>query len=137
MHSLASSLTSRQLEFVPVQDALAEKGFALGGGWEYDHGSFDCALDEANTVFLRIPFDVEVGRLDSETANNEAQIRFGQPFVLRHLYNEGLDSEAQARTLGALFDQFSDPVDPDASIEPAWVEAAGRKLREVETIFPV
>ncbi|RUS45538.1 YugN family protein [Cohnella sp. AR92] len=136
MIPLTSRLTSHVQDFVQAQSALAEKGFSLGGSWDYDRGSFDCALDEANKVWLRLPFRVTSGSVDSETEDNHARIRFEEPYVLKHLYNEGLDSEAQPRTLGAMFDQFQDPVDPDASIEPRWVEAAQARLREVERIYP-
>ncbi|MBB6633747.1 YugN family protein [Cohnella thailandensis] len=136
MIPLPSRLTSQVQEFVLVQNALAEKGFALGGSWDYDSGSFDCALDEDNKVWLRLPFQVTNGHIDSETEDNDAKIRFGEPYVLKHLYNEGLDSEAQPRTFGAAFDQFQDPVDSDAGIEPGWVDKAKERLKEVEQIYP-
>lgn len=136
MHPLSSRLTGQEQEFAPVQSALAERGFALGGAWEYDRGSFDCALDEGNKVWLRLPFRVTNGNLDGETAENDAKIRFDEPYVLKHLYNEGLDAEAQPRTFGALFDQFQDPVEPDADIEPRWIDEARERLEEVERIYP-
>lgn len=136
MYSLSSRMTGQEQEFVPVRSALAERGFALGGSWDYGRGSFDCALDEANKVWLRLPFEVTIGNLDSETEENDAKIRFGEPYVLKHLYNEGLDAEAQPRTMGAMFDQFQDPVDPDAEIEPRWIDKARERLREVEAIYP-
>ncbi|MFC5530123.1 YugN family protein [Cohnella yongneupensis] len=136
MQSIPSSLTSQEQEFVIVKNGLSEHGFSLGGNWDYDHGSFDCALDDANKVWLRLPFDVTNGNLDSETQEIDAKIRFGEPYVLKHIYNEGLDKEAQPRVLGALVDQFSDPVDPDAPIESRWVEEAKTKLRKVEAIYP-
>src|SRR5262245_1406515 len=124
MQSIPSSLTSQEQEFVIVKNDLSEYGFSLGGSWDYDHGSFDCALDEAHKVWLRLPFDVTNGNIDSETQENDAKIRFGEPYVLKHVYNEGTDHEAQPRVLGALVDQFSDPVDPDASIESHWIDKA-------------
>lgn len=136
MYSLNSRMTGQVQEFVPVKSALSERGFTLGGTWDYGHGSFDCALDEANKVWLRLPFEVTIGNLDSETEENDAKIRFGEPFVLKHLYNEGLDAEAQPRALGAMFDQFQDPVNPDADIEPHWIDKAKERLREVETVYP-
>jgi hypothetical protein len=136
MYAIPSSLTSQVQEFVIVKNALSEHGFALGGNWSYDHGSFDCALDEANKVWLRLPFDVTIGNLDSESQENDTKIRFGQPFVLKHVYNEGLDREAQPRALGAMMDQFSDPVDPDDEIESHWIDRAREKLNTVESIYP-
>lgn len=136
MQSIPSSLTSQEQEFVIVQNGLSEHGFSLGGNWDYDHGSFDCALDEAHKVWLRLPFDVTNGNLDSETQENDAKIRFGEPYVLKHIYNEGVDKEAQPGVFGAVISQFSDPVDPDAKIESHWIDEAKRKLREVEAIYP-
>jgi hypothetical protein len=136
MYAILSSLTSQVQEYVIVKNALSEHGFALGGNWSYDHGSFDCALDEANKVWLRLPFDVTNGNLDSESQENDTKIRFGQPFVLKHVYNEGLDREAQPRALGAMMDQFSDPVDPDDEIESHWIDRAREKLNTVESIYP-
>jgi hypothetical protein len=136
MYAIPSSLTSQVQEYVIVKNVLSEHGFALGGNWSYDHGSFDCALDEANKVWLRLPFDVTNGNLDSESQENDTKIRFGQPFVLKHVYNEGLDREAQPRALGAMMDQFSDPVDPDDEIESHWIDRAREKLNTVESIYP-
>jgi len=136
MHPLPSRLVSQEREFAPVRSALSARGFSLGGGWDYDRGSFDCALDEARKVFLRLPFEVASGRLDSEAEDNQARIRFGQPYVLKHVYNEGLDPEAKMRIAGGLVDQFSDPADPDAPIEAEWIAKAEAKLREVERLDP-
>lgn len=136
MQSLSSSLTSQEQEFAIVQNGLSKHGFALGGNWDYDHGSFDCALDDKSTVWLRLPFHVTNGNLDSESPETDAKIRFGEPYVLKHLYNEGIDKEGGMGMLGALINQFSDPVDPDADIESRWIEAAKSKLRQVEAIYP-
>jgi hypothetical protein len=134
VQTIPSNLTSKEQEFVPFRKAAAQRGFVLGGGWDYDHGSFDCALDDEHTVWLRIPFEVISGHLDSESDDSNARIRFGEPYVLKHLYREGSDHEAQARIFGALTDQFSDPSNPDAEIEPRWIDEAKRKLSEIEAI---
>ncbi|RED63897.1 YugN family protein [Cohnella lupini] len=136
MHALPSTLTSQVQDYLNSKDALTEQGFTLGGNWDYDHGSFDCALDEAKKVWLRLPFDVTVGNLDIESPESDTKIQFGEPFVLKHVYNEGLDKEAQPRAVGALMDQFSDPVDPDDEIESNWIEQAKKKLSQVESIYP-
>jgi len=133
MISLASRLTSSVHDYIPTRDALAERGFVLGGSWDYANGSFDCALDDENKVWLRLPFEVVGGHLDSEAPKADVQIRFGSPYVLRHLYNEGLDAEAQPRTMGAMLDQFQDPVDADAEIQPHWLDIARERLREAES----
>ncbi|MCD9026498.1 YugN family protein [Cohnella silvisoli] len=136
MYSIPSSLTSQVQDYSLTNNALSEHGFTLGGNWDYDHGSFDCALDEANKVWLRLPFDVTVGNLDSGSQESDLKIQFGQPYVLKHVYNDGLDKEAQPRAMGALMDQFSDPVDPDDEIESHWIERAKQKLNKVESMYP-
>ncbi|BBI32228.1 YugN family protein [Cohnella abietis] len=136
MHAIPSTLTSQVKDFVITKNALSEVGFTLGGNWDYVHGSFDCALDDANKVWLRLPFNVTVGDLDSESQESDAEIQFNEPYVLKHVYNEGLDHEAQPRAMGALFDQFSDPVDSDDEIESHWIEQAKKKLASVEAIYP-
>ncbi|WP_373229027.1 YugN family protein [Cohnella sp.] len=136
MYAIPSSLTLQVQDYDHVRSTLSTHGFGLGGNWDYDHGSFDCALDDANKVWLRLPFDVTVGSLDSESQENHTAIRFGQPFVLKHVYNEGSDREAQPRAFGAMVDQFSDPIDPDDEIESHWINLASRKLKIVESLYP-
>lgn len=136
MHSLSSTLTSQVTDYLESKEALVGHGFSLGGNWDYDHGSFDCSLDEANKVWLRLPFNVTVGNLDGEAPQSDTQIQFGEPYVLKHVYNEGSDREAQPRALGSLVDQFSDPVDPDDQIESHWIDRAKIKLNEVEALYP-
>ena len=135
MFAIPSTLTTQVKNYVSVSNGLSELGFSLGGNWDYDHGSFDCALDEANKVWLRLPFEVTTGQLDEGNQENNADIQFGQPYVLKHVYNEGLDQEAQPRAMGALMDQFSDPIDPDDEIESHWIDKARQKLNSVESIF--
>ncbi|MBD2845756.1 hypothetical protein IDH44_11190 [Paenibacillus sp. IB182496] len=136
MIPLSSKLESREQEFSEVKQMLERHRFALGGSWDYKNGSFDRPLDEAQKVWLRLPFAVTNGNLDGEASENDAKIQFYQPFVLRHLYNEGVDGEAQPRVLGSLIDQFQSPVDPDASVSAHWVAQAEQTLREVENLFP-
>ncbi|UQZ86021.1 YugN-like family protein [Paenibacillus konkukensis] len=137
MISLDSSLINREEGYDQIRDYLKDHQFTLGGNWEYDHGYFDRALDEENKVWLRIPFTVTHGVLDGNTDATNAIISIGRPFVLKHLYNEGLDKEAQVSTYGALVDQFQEPVDKDASLEDRWVSKAKDVLREVESSIPL
>ncbi|MCC3377075.1 YugN family protein [Cohnella sp. REN36] len=136
MLSLSSSLTSQEGQFTQTRLRLADHGFSLGGNWEYDRGSFDCALDDARQVWLRLPFTVTGGNLDGEAEETDAKIKFGEPYVLKHVYEEGLDQDAQPRTFGGMFDQFAAPSDPDAEIERHWLEDARKRLSEIESIYP-
>jgi hypothetical protein len=132
MVPLPSELENREEDFGKIQATLVRHQFSLGGNWEYDHGSFDRFLDEGHKVWLRLPFKVTRGHLDGETVNEDTFIRMGTPFVLKHIYNEGLDGEAQVRTLGGMVDQFQEPVDNDADIEQKWVDQANLVLKDVE-----
>ncbi|MDQ6419921.1 YugN family protein [Paenibacillus sp. LHD-117] len=136
MIPISSSVEGQEKKFTEVQVLLQERQFSLGGNWDYDGGTFDRALDGENKVWLRIPFRVTDGNIDSELSENNAQIQFGQPFVLKHLYNEGNDPEASVRFVGAMFDQFQSPVDPDAKVERRWVERGEAVMREVENAIP-
>ncbi|QAY65009.1 YugN family protein [Paenibacillus protaetiae] len=131
MVPISSSIESTKHEFTAVNKLLNQLQFALGGGWDYEGGSFDRYLDDEHKVWLRIPFKTRSGNIDIE-ADNGAVIEFDRPFVLKHLYNEGTDPEGSVRLLGALFDQFQTPVDPDARVEQQWLDKAKELLAEVE-----
>lgn len=136
MIPLHSEIQSKEHEYGIIRTYLEKHDFTVGGNWEYDRGFFDMNLDAEQKVWLRLPFEVTNGVIDREADHLHAKIRMGQPFVLKHVYNEGLDTEAKARMLGALFDQFQEPTDKDADVEPHWVDEAKRHLREVERQFP-
>ncbi|MBA2940365.1 hypothetical protein HZF08_18885 [Paenibacillus sp. CGMCC 1.16610] len=132
MKTISSSLEQVKESFDSVRDHLQEFDFTLGGNWDYDHGYFDRSLDEANKVWLRIPFQVVTGRIDGDTEATDAIVEVGTPFVLKHVYNEGLDQEAEAETYGAMIDQFQAPLDPDAAVDDKWVKEAAGLLKKVE-----
>lgn len=132
MVPLESELQNVETSVQEASRIMNQYHFSLGGNWEYDHGYFDRNLDEEQKVWIRFPFQVTKGRLDSESANEGTEIRFGSPFVLKHLYNEGLEEEAQMNTYGALVNQFQTPTDPDASIDEKWLEQASEIMREMD-----
>jgi hypothetical protein len=136
MIPIQSDLANCEEAFDQVRNYLHDFEFSLGGGWDYDHGYFDKNLDEANKVWLRIPFEVTHGALDGDTDATDAIIHLGTPFVLKHIYNEGLDMEAKVKTYGAVFDQFQEPVDKDAPVEEKWVDKAKDVLHQVEESLP-
>ncbi len=137
MIPISSVLEAREHHFLDTLHALESQRFALGGNWDYDRGSFDRPLDEERKVWLRIPFEVTIGHIDVESADTDARIKLGTPYVLRHEYREGNDPEASFRVMGALFDQFQSPSDPDAEVEPHFVELAKEALQEAERILTV
>ena len=133
MIPLASKLESRKAQYTQARDLLQREGFSLGGGWDYTGGAFDKPLDEAHTVWLRLPFEVISGKLDADTDENDASIRFGKPFVLHHRYTEGLDGEATMNVFGGLVNQFQEPADPDAPVDRRWLDRAESELRRAES----
>jgi hypothetical protein len=132
MKTLSSKLEQVQESFDSVRDHLQDSEFVLGGNWEYDHGYFDHYLDDGHKVWLRIPFQVITGRIEGDTEATDALVQIGTPFVLKHVYNEGLDKGAEAETYGALIDQFQAPIDADDEVDDKWMQEASKLLQEVE-----
>ncbi|MFD2613666.1 YugN family protein [Paenibacillus gansuensis] len=137
MITLTSDMNEQQMAYEDADALLSSHGFTLGGNWDYNQGEFDYALDEANKVWLRIPFSVTRGTLDIEAGASDATILLGSPYVLKHVYRESdnPDPEAQPKIVGALFDQFQKPVDKDADVEQKWVDQARQLLVKVEEDF--
>lgn len=129
MHQIPdASIIGKEGEYGALSQQFAQFGFVLGGNWDYDHGSFDriMAEDGEATIYLRIPFEVTEGELDAPNA----KVMFGTPYVIKHVVQadttlnaEGLDS--------ALLNQFQEPADPDASLDPRWAEEGRRVVEEV------
>lgn len=133
MFNLESRLENVEGRFDEIDNYLCKHNFTLAGNWDYKHGYLDRRLDEERMVWLRVPFHVIRGSLDGECGGCKATVRLGRPFVFRHVYNTGTDKHAKPHLLGALFDQFQAPIDPDASLNEYWVEQARQVLQEVET----
>lgn len=132
MYKLNSELEGYEAGFVNVYSIMKEEGFSLGGGWEYDYGCVDKALDERNTVWLRVPFEVTHGTFEGDTDESDAVIQLSTPFVLRHLYEDGLDQDARVGVATALFNQFQSPVDKDAELDSKWIAIAEEQLNRLE-----
>lgn len=131
MIRLHSPLSHLELQYSDLKSHLTPDHFVLGGNWDYYFGCFDRSLDREQKVWLRIPFKVLEGRLCGEKEHVDAYIKIGNPFVLNHLYEEG-NSEADAMTIGALFNQFQPPADPDAPVDDEWIVEAKKHLNNVE-----
>lgn len=134
MIPLQSQLEHVDGPYADIKQHVDRCGFVLGGNWDYDHGYFDKALDDKQQVWLRVPFHVSRGRLEGESseANASTHIVFGTPFVLNHLYEEGIDEEGRSGPLRSLIDQFQSPADPDAPLDDHWVIIAREALTELE-----
>jgi len=134
MIPLTSKLENVETTYAGVVQEMTRHGFTLGGNWDYDHGCFDRALDDRRQVWLRVPFRVTGGSLNGESAevNENTHIKFGTPYVLKHVYEEGVDEDGKAGPLRSLVDQFQEPVDQDADVEEHWVSLARQQLSELE-----
>lgn len=133
MKEIESSLNGRTDIFADVRDILAPEGFTLAN-WDYDGGYFDCQLDEKAMVYLRLPVEVRQGQLDYP----DAVIQFGTPFVLKHVYQTGIDPDigyATGPQVAAMVNQFQEPAEKDAPVEPHYVEKGKQLLRKVENIM--
>ena len=135
MIAISSELENYKDQFVKLNDSLEEFGFSLGGNWDYEQGCFDRYLDEAHKVWLRIPFLVTSGSLDGLSDSTNAVVQLGKPFVLKHLYNDGLDQEAAPNVYASLVNQFQEPIDKDAKVEDKWLEQAAAIIKTVEHGF--
>jgi hypothetical protein len=85
MISINSTLENKVQDYIHTKNELDKLDFTLGGNWDYDNGFFDRYLDDRRTVWLRIPFHMTQGELDSEVTDMEARIQLGKPYILRHL----------------------------------------------------
>ncbi|MEK9196760.1 YugN family protein [Ureibacillus sp. 179-F W5.1 NHS] len=131
MLKFESELEGKQVEFGSLRDNIKRYGFCLGSYWDYDQGFFDTILykKDEETIYLRLPFVVTSGMLDS----SKARIQFQTPYVIKHVVNLGLDFDESSLLEATGFSQFQDPVDKDAEIQHKhkWVEAGEQVVNKV------
>ncbi|RHW32729.1 hypothetical protein D1B33_16300 [Lysinibacillus yapensis] len=131
MLQFESELVGKHAQFGYLQDKLKNYGFCLGGYWDYDRGFFDTILSKQNgeTIYLRLPFVVISGMLDSD----DAFIQFKTPYVIKHIANYGLDFDEGSLLEATGFSQFQTPVDKDAEIQQKhkWVQAGEQVVGKV------
>ena len=60
-----SKIVGKEIGFGYLRDKIANRGFTIGGNWEYYKGSFDSVLwkEAGETIYLRVPFIVTSGSL--------------------------------------------------------------------------
>ncbi|WP_202080293.1 YugN family protein [Caldalkalibacillus salinus] len=127
-----TALENFEGHFVDIRQFFHEHGFDEGGNWEYDHGFFDKKLaDNPGYLFIRVPVMVKEG----EFGDDEALVRLGKPFLLRHKYQIGLDDYVDVDVLDSSINQFSEPQDSDASIETEEVEKSKKIIQKLEEQF--
>lgn len=128
-----STLENQKGQFAEIRELLNNHEFQEGGNWEYDHGYFDRKLqDNPGYLFIRIPVIVERGAFGED----EAKVRLGMPFLLRHKYQRGLDDHVETNVIAnSTINQFSEPVDPDASIKQEDIEEGTVIIKQIEEEF--
>ncbi|MBA4536051.1 YugN-like family protein [Bacillus aquiflavi] len=132
MIEIPSELEGKHFELFKLEQVLKPLGYSIGGNWDYDHGSFDYKIDEQTGYqFLRLPFKAIDGQLDSRGVT----VEFERPFLLSHKYQRGLDDHVNVSNVTASFNQFSEPVDKDASFPEKLVGIGRALVREAEKLL--
>lgn len=132
MIELPSKVEGKQFDLYKLEELLKPIGFTIGGNWDYDHGAFDFKLnDEDSYEFLRLPFSSIDGQLDS----HNCIVEMGRPFLLAHLYQDGLDDHADAGSFSGTLNQFAEPVDKDAHFPEKYVDNGKKLIEQVETVL--
>ncbi len=129
MIPMNSVLEGKTIELSIMEDKLRQLGYSYGGGWEYDHGYFDYKIDdEDGYLFLRVPIKAVKKELDADGAI----VEIGQPFMLSHMYQAGVDPEGNIGNISASFNQFQEPTNKDAEIDEEWLKYGERYVKELD-----
>ncbi len=132
MIQIQSKLDGEQFELNELEYTLKPLGYDIGGGWDYDHGTFDYKLDdEQGYMYLRVPFQAIKGELDK----NDCIVSIRTPYLLHHVYQRGLDDHAGVGNAAASINQFSEPQDPDGSIDDKWIQLGEEMVRDLEELL--
>lgn len=122
MLQFESEIVGKHAQFGLLRKKLKNYGFYLGGNWDYNRGFFDATLSKQNgeTIYLRLPFIVTSGILDSDNAH----IQFQTPYVIKQAGHYEFD-----------FDESSlhHPFDQDEEIQDKhkWVHAGEQVVGKV------
>ncbi|KZZ83356.1 YugN-like family protein [Bacillus sp. SJS] len=132
MIEIPSKLEGQQFNLFDLESELKPLGYSIGGGWDYEKGSFDYKIDdEVGYQFLRLPFFAASGALDSKNTT----VELGTPYLLSHKYQIGLDDHARIGNFQASFNQFSEPQDKDASFPEKYIDLGKSLVKELETVL--
>jgi len=128
MLKLDSDIEGQIIRYDSMCKIIKKHGYVLCGNWEYDRGKFDCVLwrSEGETIFARLPFRVVKGMLDQR----DAHLKFGTPYVIKHVVHLGLENDSEGLMTVAGFAQFQKPLDPDGKINDhdQWREIARQSI---------
>ncbi|MGG0670926.1 YugN family protein [Sporosarcina koreensis] len=131
MLKLQTGLEGQTASFGVVSDCIRELGYHMGGNWDYDQGCFDHILcqEGGETIYIRIPFIVTDGVLD----HYEASIKFGTPYIIKHVVHVGLDRDESSLLDATGFSQFQQPIDKDGKIidKNRWIHAGEVAVKDL------
>ncbi|WP_413378728.1 YugN-like family protein [Alkalihalobacillus sp. 1P02AB] len=131
MLALPSAVEGKQFKLKHLEDELKPLGYSIGGNWDYDHGFFDYKIDQQEQyIFFRLPFKAIDGELDQRGVS----VELGQPFLLAHEYQSGIDNEDTpgSGVLVSSINQFSSPTNKDAEIPSKFMTVAQNLISELE-----
>ncbi|MDK8183115.1 YugN family protein [Paenibacillus sp. UMB4589-SE434] len=131
MREIDSLISGRQYRYDGIKEVLESCGYAVGGNWNYEGGSFDKAVETHQDVVVRIPFLAIDGHFDAES-DNETIIELRSPLVLKHVVQRGNDPHAEMHLMGAMIDQFQTPVQPDAEVSDEEWKAGRQLIQQIE-----
>ncbi|SFM37877.1 YugN family protein [Salibacterium qingdaonense] len=130
MIEISSKVEGHRFVLHDLEKKLKPLGYAIGGGWEYDHGCFDYKMSgEGEYRFFRVPFEAVDGELDKKGV----KVAVGRPFVLSHEYKRGPDHIEEP--YNAVVNQFQTPQNKDAEVSEPWVEQGERLNKELEDML--
>jgi len=135
MRPIHSKLEDHLAPLHGLEKELKPLGFAISSNWDYDQGSFDLKLADANGTcyYLRLPFYAVRGSLDDPGV----YVRLGKPFMLGHKYQAGFDEDAGSSTIQGALTPFQPPEDPDTDVPDVYVSEGQMQLRSIEQLlFP-
>lgn len=122
MLQFESEIDGKHAQFGLLQRKLKHYGFYLGDYQDYNRGFFDVTLSKRDeeTIYLRLPFVVISGMLDSENAH----IQFQTPYVIKQAGNYALDFDESP---------FQTAFDGDEEIQDQhkWVQAGEQVVGKV------
>jgi hypothetical protein len=132
MIEIPSQLEGKHFDLYKLEQILKPIGYTIGGNWDYDHGAFDYKMNSNDGyLYLRLPFSAVDGQLDSRNCT----VELGRPYLLNHVYQEGLDDHAHVDNSSAAFNQFQEPVDEDGRISENIQEVGKTIVQNLETVL--
>ncbi|HBZ10951.1 MAG TPA: hypothetical protein DEO65_13950 [Bacillus bacterium] len=129
MIQIESSIEGRRFNLHKLEQLLKPRGYTIGGNWDYDRGFFDYKMaNDEGYQFLRVPFTAVDGQLDQKGA----VVELGKPFILNHVYQEGIDDGPDPGNMTASFNQFAEPEDPDGSVDDKYIAKGHELIKNLE-----